>query len=78
MTEQLPDYPQTPNTTMVAQGMLVGALSQAPPDLVVLHSTLARGEKGYPHLYVRFPGRLRSTYEVTVQLVPGTATTDGE
>lgn len=59
----------------LALGALTGALEREGNGLV-LRPELATSAAEHPRLYVRIPGILKSEYEVSMRLVPGTALED--
>jgi hypothetical protein len=70
----------TSDNEMIALGALCGSLTQAGVGLygedgtVIMQMVLARTAEDHPRLFMRFPGMLKSEYEVTLHLVPDTAT----
>lgn len=74
----------TSDNEMIALGALCGSLTQAGVGLygddgtVIMQMVLARTAEDHPRLFMRFPGILKSEYEVTLHLVPDTAVEEGD
>lgn len=59
-------------------GALGGALDRDDGNGVETRPELATTHGEHPRLFVRFPGILKSEYEVSLRLVPGTAEAEAE